>query len=292
MTTSPATPLLAVIGGGQLARMMAQSAVGLGRAAPAARRGRGRLRGPGGPRRPRRRLPRPGDAARGRRGLLRRHLRPRARPHRAPPRARRGGTRLPARPGGAGARPGQGGDAGQAGRSSASPRPATALVGRPCRGVRVRRGGRRLPGGAQDHPGRLRRQGRLGGRSPSTTARPPFEVAAPSRCRILAEELVDFRRELSALGRAVARPGRWRPTRWSSRSSATASAGRSSRPRPASTRSSRSQAQQVAMTVAAAARRHRHPRRRAVRDRPTAGSWSTSWRCARTTPVTGASTAP
>ena len=68
-TGSHRAPTLAVIGGGQLARMMAQPAIALGPPAAPARRGRGRLGRPGDPRPARRRLHRPRHAAPGHRGL-------------------------------------------------------------------------------------------------------------------------------------------------------------------------------------------------------------------------------
>ena len=60
----PAAPTLAVIGGGQLARMMAQPAIALGLPLRLLAEAEGVVRRAGDPRPPGRRLPRPGDAAR------------------------------------------------------------------------------------------------------------------------------------------------------------------------------------------------------------------------------------
>ena len=74
-----ATPVLAVIGGGQLARMMAQAAVGLGVPLRLLAEGPDVSAAQVVPRPAGRRLPRPRDAARGRGRLLGGDLRPRAR---------------------------------------------------------------------------------------------------------------------------------------------------------------------------------------------------------------------
>ena len=187
--------------------MMAEPAAALGHPAAAARRGAGRLGRPGDPRPRRRRLHRPRHAAAPGRGLPGRHLRPRARADRPPARARGRRRRRAARARGARPRPGQGGDA----RGARPDRRAAA------RGTRssptVRRGRRlRLPVRPQDHPRRVRRQGRLVRRHARRSARRRSRPRRATGVRILAEERVDFRRELSALvarspsGQAAAYP--------------------------------------------------------------------------------------
>ena len=122
-------PVLAVIGGGQLARMMAQAAVGARRPAAAARRGpRTSSAAQVVPDTLGRGLPRPRDAARGRRRLRGGHLRPRARPdRRTSRRSTAEGHACRPGPGRPGARPGQGRDAGAARRPR---RPVPAARGR------------------------------------------------------------------------------------------------------------------------------------------------------------------
>ena len=76
---TPRAPTVAVIGGGQLARMMAEPAAALGIPLRLLAEAEGVVRRPGDPRPRGRRLPRPRHAARGHRRLRRGHLRPRAR---------------------------------------------------------------------------------------------------------------------------------------------------------------------------------------------------------------------
>ena len=194
-----ASPTVAVIGGGQLARMMAQAAVGLGvplhllaegpdvsaaQVVPGAVVGDYRdletLREVG-------------------RGLRRGDVRPRARAHRAPARPGRRGARLPARPGGARARPGQGRHAGAA-RPPRCPVPAQ----RRRRRRRPRSTGSPTPSAATRSCSRRPAAGYDGKgvwvvALRATDAADAFAVAAASGVDILAEEKVDFRRELSAL---------------------------------------------------------------------------------------------
>ena len=155
------TPVVGMVGGGQLARMTQE--VG-GRAGhPAARAGRGpdRVGGSGGRRRPGRRLPRPGDGTPVRRGGGRGHLRPRARPDRPAPGWRPTGVTV---------RPGP--DALVHAQDKAvmrqrldtidAPAPAHQVVATPGGRRRLRQARRRLPDHPEDHPRRVRRQGRLG----------------------------------------------------------------------------------------------------------------------------------
>ena len=74
--------------------------------------------------------------------------------------------------------------------------------------------GVRLPVRPQDHPRRVRRQGRVVRRRGRASARDAFDAAEAAGVQVLAEELVDFRRELSALvARSPQRPGRGVPGR-------------------------------------------------------------------------------
>ena len=127
-------------------------------------------------------------------------------PDRAPARAGRGRRRRPAGPGGARARPGQGGDAGAAHRAGGAvpaARRGDDAGGR--RGVRaaVRAQGRPAAGTTAAGCGSVRDQ---------REAEEAFATAAETGVRVLAEELVDFRRELAALvarspsGQAAAYP--------------------------------------------------------------------------------------
>ena len=149
-------PTLAVIGGGQLARMMAQPAIALGlplrllaeaEGVSAAQVIPDQVVGDY------------TDLATLRRvteGAGRRDLRPRARADRAPARARGGRRRRTSRPGRARPRPGQGRDAPPA-------RGARRAVPAQRRRHHDRRGrGLRPAVRPQDHPRRLRRQGRVG----------------------------------------------------------------------------------------------------------------------------------
>ena len=128
--------------------------------------------------------------------------------------------------------------------------------------------------------------GYAGGVRAGRSRRPPRPA-----CAILAEERVDFRRELSALvARSPQRPGRGVPGR-GVRRSATASAARWSprRPdldrRPRRRRPSRSRCGSPASSTSPGS----SP---SSCSRPaTGGCWSTSSRCARTTPATGPRTA-
>ena len=187
-------------------------------------------------------------------------------------------------PGRAGARPGQGRDAASGSPSSACRARATRVVTDAADvaafGVPVR---------AQDHPRRLRRQGRVGRprgrRGAERLRRPPRRPAsaagrgagrlppgAVGPGRPLAERpgggvpgrRVDpARRHLPRGDRPRARP---RPRRWPARPSRSRCGSPASSTSPASSPSSSSRP-------------------------PTGGSWSTSWRCARTTPATGPRTA-
>ena len=119
-----------------------------------------------------------------------------------------------------------------------------------------------------------------------TAAPTPFAVAGVDRRAILAEEKVDFRRELSAL---VARS----PSGQVAAYPVVESVQRDGicfeviAPAPDLDRGARRRGAADRDAGRRRARRHRHPRGRAVRDRATAGCSSTSSRCARTTPGTG-----
>ena len=121
-------------------------------------------------------------------------------------------------------------------------------------------------------------------------ARDVVERASAEGIALLAEERVPFRRELAAVRRPLAvRAGRGVAGR-RDRAARTASASRSSRRRPASTTSAPRRPRRSPCGIADALGVTGRARGRAVRDRPTA-CWSTSWRCARTTPATGRSRA-
>ena len=186
-----------MVGGGQLARMTHQAGIPLGIRFSSSATPR-RLGGPGGPRCRRRRLSRPrhvcGDFAA---GLRRDHLRPRARTHRAPAgagggrHARAPGTRRP------GARPGQGRDAAAARRDRRA-LPAVAAGVDPRRCGRFRRG--RWAGRSSSRPSAAGTTARACG-SPENDADASALVAeaALRRIPLLAEEKVDFVRELAAI---------------------------------------------------------------------------------------------
>ena len=116
----------------------------------------------------------------------------------------------PPGPDGPGARPGQGDHAGSADRAR-RPCPVNRVVHRRGGADRVRRRAR-LAGDRQDLPRRLRRQGGLEARGLGRRGRMPFAGLGRRACRSIAEEFVDFARELSALvvrspsGQAAAYP--------------------------------------------------------------------------------------
>ena len=177
------------------------------------------------------------------------------------------GRRRPARPGGAGARPGQGRDARPARRAR---RPVPAQRARRLGG---RRRGVRVPVRAQDDPGRVRRQGRLVRVDSAEECAEPFRGRrgdAASGCwpRSGSTSAASCPRWWPAR-----RAARRRRTRSSRRPSATASATRWSPPRPTSTPALAGQAQEIALRIAGALDVTGDPRRRAVRDhrRPGAG---------------------
>ena len=185
---------------------MAEPAAALGHPAAAARRGAGSLRCAGDPRPPRGRLPRPRRAHRGDDGLRSGHLRPRARADASSRGADRGRSRLSPRTVGAGARAGQGVDA-RPPREAGVPCPRNAVVATPAdvEAFGLRACSRRRVAG---------RTARGSGSSPShhvDQCAEAFAVAEASGVRLLAEELVDFRRS-SALavrspsGQAAAYP--------------------------------------------------------------------------------------
>ena len=265
--------------------MMAQPAIALGLPLRLLAEADGRLGGPGDPRPRRRRLHRPGHAARGHRRLPGRHLRPRARADRPPARPRGRRHRGPARAGRPRARPGQGRDAGSA-RRARRPVPAqrrghhgadVEAFGLPCV-LKTTRGGYDGKGVWVVRSRRGRR------RAPST--RPPRQPA--SRCwpRSSSTSAASCPRWWPA--RPAARP---RPTRSSPPPSSTASATRSSPRRrtsrpPWPARRRRSRCASPVRSTSRASSPSSSSRR------PTVASWSTSWRCAPTTPATGPRTAP
>ena len=186
--------------------MLAEPAAALGIPLRLLAEAPGRVGRPGDPRPHGGRLHRPRHTPASRRGLRGRHLRPRARPDRPPARARGGRHDRPPGPVGAGARPGQGRDARGAGGArcpdAALPRSSPTPTRSP---TSVSRASSR-PAGAGTTAGRSGSCGRR------TSAAPAFAAAEATGVRILAEELVDFRRELSALvarspsGQAAAYP--------------------------------------------------------------------------------------
>ena len=197
--------------------------------------------------------------------------------------ARRRG-RHPARARGAGPRPGQGGDAGPARRAR---RPVPAQRRRHRRVATSRRSASR----ASSRPTRGGYDGKgVWFVETADDCAEAFATAARTGVPLLAEERVDFRRELSALvarspsGQAAAYPV-VASTQLDGICHEVVAPG--ARPRPDAGDAGpagRADHRQ-------GARRDRRAGRRAVRDHATAGSWSTSWRCARTTPATGRRTA-
>ena len=224
--------------------MMAEPAAALGIPLRLLAEARGRLGRPGDPRPRGRRLPRPRRAAPRSPRLRGRHLRPRARADRAP----RGARRPPASP----CRPGPG--ALVHAQDKAVMRERLGELGVPCPRNAVvasvgRRRGVRLPVRAQDHPRRLRRQGRL--------VRPRGRATAPSRSPPPRRPAYGCSPRSSSTSGAssrrwwcAARAARPRRTRSWSRCSATASATRWSPRRPTSTRRWPAQAQRLALLVA------------------------------------------
>ncbi len=154
----------------------------------------------------RRRLPRPRHAARGDRRLPGRHLRPRARPDRPPPRAAGRRPRRPARARRPWCTPRTRRSCASGWPSSVSPAPATRSSPR---SPTSRRSGSR----ASSRPPAAGTTARgCGSSRDQRTAPSRSRSPTSSGVRLLAEERVDFRRELSALvarspsGQAAAYP--------------------------------------------------------------------------------------
>ncbi len=118
-----------------------------------------------------------------------------------------------------------------------------------------------------------------------------FAAARATGVQVLAEELVDFRRELAALvvrspsGQAAAYPV-VASTQLDGICHEVVS------PAPDLGPELATHAQQVALTIAKELDVVGMLAVELFETRPTGGSWSTSWPCARTTPATGARTAP
>ena len=144
------------------------------------------------------------------------------------------------------------------------PRNAIVALGRGRRGVR-------LPVRAQDDARRVRRQGRVVRPLGRATAPTPFAAAEASGVRLLAEELVDFRRELSAL---VARS----PSGQAASYPVVASTQKDGichevvAPAPDLDPELAGQAQEIALRDRRRARRHRRAGRRALRDQRRPGA--------------------
>ena len=289
--TAPSTPVLAVIGGGQLARMMAQAAVGLGVPLRLLAEGADVSAAAGG-----RATPLVGDY---------RDLDDAAR---ASPRAARSSpsTTSTSRPStcdalaaeGHACRPGPAAlvHAQDKGVMRARldglgvPSPRARGRRRRRRGGRVRRDRRRLPGGAQDHPRRLRRQGRLGRRRRGRCA-DAFTVAAVDRRRDprrgegrLPPRAVRAGRPLAVgAGRGLPRRG-VRAARRHLLGGDRPGAGPRRRSSPSRPSGSRCGSPPSSTSPASSPSSCSRP--------ATGGCSSTSSRCGRTTPATGAWTAP
>ena len=202
-------------------------------------------------------------------------------------RARRGGRRRAPGPGRAGRRAGQDRHARAARRARRCPCPTWARRPR-------RRRARRLPRRAR-RPGRRedRRAAATTARACASCARPTRpttgsprspSTAAAARCSSRSSSSSAASSRSSSPGGRPARSSRWPLVETVQRDGVCAEV---IAPAPGRAGRSPTMADDIAPTVAERARRHRRARRRAVRDRPTTGCWSTSWRCARTTPGTG-----